>query len=465
MNVIIGYDLHLIVDALNSKLVSSEDINIIAKNAEKFVGMEITGREKLPPLKQDYSQSSGYIKCRKNNRIKVRFLDSLQFMPSSLDALVKNIRKTGLENLDVVKSGFSRLMPGFTEPTLEELDLFTKKHFFPYSFLDHVGKFHPSVQIPGRDSFFNDLTNESISDKNWERTQKVISTFNLKNFNDYARFYCCSDTLLLAQVWVNYARQGMSSFGLDPAYVYSCPSYSYQCCFYFTKAKLDCIKNKKMLNLIQSGLRGGPCFANVKKTEAKTERFGHKIIDPNERQHLIYFDITALYSSCLSGPLPHSNFKYIKKRSKLRELKKLDWSKFDENGDIGYLIKCRLLYPREIHGQTQFLPLAPEHREISIDDLSIEQISLVEKLNLKGVFTKINQKRLLMTCYDKEEYTLNHFALKYYISQGMVLDKVYEAMSFNQSAVFEPYITKNLQFRAQAKNEFEVMYFKLMNNR
>ena len=70
-----------------------------------------------------------------------------------------------------------------------------------------------------------------------------------------------------------------------------------------------------------------------------------------------------------------------------------------------------------------------------------------------------------MTCYDKEEYTLNHFALKYYISQGMVLDKVYEAMSFNQSAVFEPYITKNLQFRAQAKNEFEVMYFKLMNNR
>ena len=142
-----------------------------------------------------------------------------------------------------------------------------------------------------------------------------------------------------------------------------------------------------------------------------------------------------------------------------------DWQNFDESGETGYLIKCRLLYPREIHRFSRDFPFAPEHRAISREDLSQEQLDLIDKLKAKGVFTKVDQKRLLMTCYDKEEYTLNHTALKYYISKGMVLDEVYEAMSFTQSPIFEPYITKNLEFRASAKNEFESMYYKLLNNR
>ena len=454
--------MHLIVDALNAKLVDGNDIKVIAKNAEKFVGMEVTGKKRAPQLKLDFDEDSATIRGYND---KIRFVDTLQFMPSSLSALVKNVKKGGLENLDVIKSGFHKLMPWFKEPTIEQLKLFTKKHSFPFKFLSDKSKFEANVKVPGREEFTNDLTGEKISDKHWERVKEVINEFKLERFCDYTKFYCNSDVLLLAQVWVNYARTGYNSYGLDPTYVYSAPSYSYECCFYHTKAKVQCITDERMLSLIQRGMRGGQTFGTVKHATSFTERFGHEVKDDQDRRHIAYFDLNSLYSYALCGPLPYTELNYINDKHKLDELLSVDWKNFDENGDIGYIICCTLQYPRAIHEPTRDIPLAAEHRYISRWDLSPEQLDLVETLKSKGVFTKIEQQRLLLTCYDKVDYVLNHTHLKYLLNSGMILESISEAMSFKQARIFESYIRKNLEFRNQAKNDFESMYFKLLNNR
>ena len=46
----------------------------------------------------------------------------------------------------------------------------------------------------------------------------------------------------------------------------------------------------------------------------------------------------------------------------------------------------------------------------------------------------------------------------------MIVDKVTEIMSFDQTNWLAPYIAKNTKLRQKAKNTFEKNFFKLMNN-
>ena len=73
-------------------------------------------------------------------------------------------------------------------------------------------------------------------------------------------------------------------------------------------------------------------------------------------------------------------------------------------------------------------------------------------------------EKLIPNLFDKDEYVVHYRNLQYYISQGMVLKHIYEAIKFEQSLWMKPYIEYNTALRAKAKNDFEKDFFKLMNN-
>ncbi len=54
--------------------------------------------------------------------------------------------------------------------------------------------------------------------------------------------------------------------------------------------------------------------------------------------------------------------------------------------------------------------------------------------------------------------------LKVYVRHGMVIDKVYEIISFKQSKWLEEYLNFNTQKRNQAVNDFEKKFYKLLKN-
>ena len=54
--------------------------------------------------------------------------------------------------------------------------------------------------------------------------------------------------------------------------------------------------------------------------------------------------------------------------------------------------------------------------------------------------------------------------LKFYVSYGMIVDKVHEIISFKQSKWLEKYINFNNQKRNQAVNDFEKDFYKLLSN-
>jgi ABC-type uncharacterized transport system substrate-binding protein len=65
---------------------------------------------------------------------------------------------------------------------------------------------------------------------------------------------------------------------------------------------------------------------------------------------------------------------------------------------------------------------------------------------------------------DKVQYSLCYRNLKYYVSKGLIVKRVYEMLRFKQSPFMKTYVLKNAKLRAEAKTETAKSSFKLMNN-
>jgi hypothetical protein len=76
----------------------------------------------------------------------------------------------------------------------------------------------------------------------------------------------------------------------------------------------------------------------------------------------------------------------------------------------------------------------------------------------------VGTEKLLLTCRDKENYVVHAKILQFYLRTGLRLRRVHCVLSFRQAAILEPYIRRNSERRAKAKNEFEKDYNKLLNN-
>ena len=121
------------------------------------------------------------------NRLLV-FVDSMQFMNSSLNALVRN-----LGNKD-----FKCLSEAFKDD--KQFELIKCKGVYPYGCVDSFKKFNCS-SLPSKDCFFSSLKSKGISDEEYSRACKVWNVFGMKTFGEYHDLYLTCDALLLYDVF------------------------------------------------------------------------------------------------------------------------------------------------------------------------------------------------------------------------------------------------------------------------
>ena len=81
--------------------------------------------------------------------------------------------------------------------------------------------------MPAKDEFFSILTNEGISEEQYNHAQQVWSTFGLKTMGDYYDLYLRSDILLLADVFENFRQTCLQYYKLDPALYFTSPGLSW----------------------------------------------------------------------------------------------------------------------------------------------------------------------------------------------------------------------------------------------
>ena len=110
------------------------------------------------------------------------FIDSMQFMNSSPDSLVKN-----LSNND-----FKYLPEGFSG---ELLELVKEKGVYPYEYMDSFKKFFED-KLHDKSRFFSSLKDECISEKDYQRANNAWNAFKMNLMGDYHDLYLKADVLL-----------------------------------------------------------------------------------------------------------------------------------------------------------------------------------------------------------------------------------------------------------------------------
>ena len=86
------------------------------------------------------------------------FIDSFQFMSSSLDKLVSNVPKDDLIYTSKAFKG-------------KRLDLMSQKGVYPYDFMDSFEKFN-QIELPNKDQFYSILNDQHITDDNMTMLRK-----------------------------------------------------------------------------------------------------------------------------------------------------------------------------------------------------------------------------------------------------------------------------------------------------
>jgi hypothetical protein len=93
-------------------------------------------------------------------------------------------------------------------------------------------------------------------------------------------------------------------------------------------------------------------------------------------------------------------------------------------------------------------------------DVKNKSLNKWQKENRKE--TKIT--KLCTSFEDKIKYGVNYILLKLYIELGVKVTKFHRVLQFKQADYMKSYIMKNTNERANAKNDFEKDFYKLMNN-
>ena len=75
-----------------------------------------------------------------------------------------------------------------------------RKGVYPHEYMDSWEKFN-KTSLPNKEAFYSKLNLEDITDRDYNRTQKVWDVFEIRSLDDYHDLYVQTDTLLLADIF------------------------------------------------------------------------------------------------------------------------------------------------------------------------------------------------------------------------------------------------------------------------
>ena len=96
------------------------------------------------------------------------FIDSFQFMSSSLDKLVNNLPKDDLKYTSQAFKG-------------KRLNLMSQKGVYQYDLMDSFEKFN-QTELPTKDQFYSILNDQHITDDEYDHAKKVGRPLRLRQW-------------------------------------------------------------------------------------------------------------------------------------------------------------------------------------------------------------------------------------------------------------------------------------------
>ena len=319
----------------------------------------------------------------------IRFIDSFKFMATSLDKLVNNLPKDDFNNLKRHYTG-------------EKFNLLTRKGVYPYEYMDSLEKLK-EIKLPPREAFYSRLSDEGISDEDYQHSKQVWETFRMKTLQDYHDFYNEADVLLLADVFENFRDICIKNYKLDPGYYYTAPGLAWDAALNITNVELELLSDIDMLSVVEKGIRGGVSMISNRYGKANNKYMGKSFIKKDPSKYIQYLDANNLYGWAMSMPLPTHDFKWMKE-------KELEiWEKHS------CILEVDLEYPKSLHDLHNDYPLAPEQIEAN------------------------KVKKLIPNLWNKKKYVIHYENLKQYLNLGLKLTHIHRGIKFKESPWLKSY--------------------------
>ena len=279
------------------------------------------------------------------------FIDSFQFMSSSLDKLVSNLPKDDLKYTSQVFKG-------------KRLNIMSQKGVYPYDYMDSLEKFN-QTELPTKEDFYSILNNQHISDEEYDHAKKVWKAFKIKTMGQYHDLYLGSDVLLLADVFESFRKTCLQYYKLDPCHYFTSPGLSWDAMLKMTDIKLELMTDIDMFQFIEKGMRGGISYIANRYGKANN-KYMKEYDEKAPSKYIMYLDANNLYGWAMSQHLPTGGFKWMTEK----QINKLDLGKYKADGKKGLILEVDLEYPKELHDLHNDYPLAAERVCVNKEMLS-----------------------------------------------------------------------------------------------
>lgn len=417
-----GYDLKLILKYLGDLDldIDFEKLFCIAQSSERFKRIDITKR--------------------------ISIVDSMSHLNASLDKLVSRVTNNGKDSdkCEVVKRVIEHRYPFLRE---DEWKLVTRKGVFPYAWFDNFSKFS-TTELPPREAFHSDLTNEDVCEADYDYACKVWRVFQCQSFEDYHDLYLLVDICGLADVMRSYVSFAMKNFKLDPTCYASSPAFAQDAMLKITKAKLQLISDIDIYMAFERSVRGGVSAALLPYVEVdnkylRQSRGDDSMEERSTDKFLTVWDENNMYGGSMCENLPVGEFQW---------LSHAEVEHFDLQRDLvmgpceqGQLLEVDLFFPPEVHDHLNSFPPAPERMVVTDDLISQEQREVFESKKRSTRTAK------LVPHLGKHSFYMVHgHTLRLYLSLGAKVSKIHRIMTFRQEKVMKPFVDLCTRLRIEA---------------
>ena len=211
------------------------------------------------------------------------------------------------------------------------------------------------------------------------------------------------------------------TYGLDCVQFYTASNLSGSACLKVCKPDLELLTDRNILDLTERMIRGGLESVYSSRLEIANNSLLSNFDESKKPSSILYIDANNLYGGVmLHYPLPLKDFEIVE------EISLEDNLNTDDEGDIGYIVEVDLHYPDDLHDKHSDFPLISDKEPVDPIELSEYQSELKTALNVSN--SKI--KKLRQTCHSKMNYVTHYRILKFFISNGLKVNKLHRAVKF-----------------------------------
>ncbi|XP_011883858.1 PREDICTED: uncharacterized protein LOC105571001 [Vollenhovia emeryi] len=230
----------------------------------------------------------------------------------------------------------------------------------------------------------------------------VWKRFSIQTLGDYSDLYLKTDVLLLADIFQNFRDNSINSYGLDPAYYYTLPGFTWDAMLKHTRVNFELLTDIDMVMFVERGIRGGLSQCSGRYARANNKYM--QSYDPSKASsYLMCFDVNNLYGWAMCQP--YANFRWV------TNVTDFNVNAVAVDSSIGYILEVDLEYPQSIHDEHTDLPFCPTR----------------DKPPGK------RQEKLLASVYDKKRYVIHYCNLQQCTRHGLRVTKIHRILEFSQS--------------------------------